>query len=347
MSCAGANSDCEDRWQCVPVSSKLEIREIDSIAWAEVQGWRADPVGEGDGVDDVGEVWWCLVGRWRRREITRWAVISAPHDIFNFRLRCSSTHNMVRTRRPKVLPPQALPDLLQHLSEHADPHASTIIACTSRDQFLYSLTSGLSSTSPNDPPHAFLTPNLSLLSKLQYFKLAFCPDVSTLRAYLSRLSHANRSTSATPPSNDALLVLINPLQIHRYTPSFSAQGLGRTFAAAVSTSSTCHQHLVLVECQHPIVTSDASRHPAYQGDEEEEAMILTQDEEMEAQSRETSEPAAPPDPWEDKVPILDPVVARKWGGRDDRPWAGRTVSCRRIAERWAKFEWPKPETEPG
>ena len=40
--------------------------------------------------------------------------------------------------------------------------------------------------------------------------------------------------------------------------------------------------------------------------------------------------------WEERVPLLNGTV-RFGAAGEERGWAGRSVSCRRIAERWFVF----------
>lgn len=41
--------------------------------------------------------------------------------------------------------------------------------------------------------------------------------------------------------------------------------------------------------------------------------------------------------WEERVPLLSETI-RFATGVEGRGWAGRSVSCRRVAERWFVFE---------
>ena len=225
---------------------------------------------------------------------------------------------------PIVLYPLTLPGLLDYiLKSQSSTSSTTLIICSSRHVFLDHLSRSLHDDEPGEHQsnlQNLLAPTLYNLFTTQHVKLAFCASVQTLLAYLTahgRSGTEHLDTIAERPR----LVLVNPLALHAATPSFSAQGLSRTFAAATETASRIKAELWIVECQMEQRASD--RH-----DEE--------DVEMEGETNDL-ESVDLQDPWEHEVSILN-VSARRFGsGTDGRVWAGRTVKVRSIAARWFRF----------
>lgn len=120
-------------------------------------------------------------------------------------------------------------------------------------------------------------------------------------------------------------MLVNPLSLHAPTPSFSAQGLSRSFAAAVETALRVGTKLQMVECLGGWKETRLNDE-----DEEVDALMRSGDGGSQAEAEEE-------DPWEQDVSILN-VSAKKFGhGGSDRAWAGRTIKVKRIASRWFGF----------
>ncbi|KAK7179868.1 uncharacterized protein CC84DRAFT_1160845 [Paraphaeosphaeria sporulosa] len=236
---------------------------------------------------------------------------------------------------PTVIYPLTLPRLLQHmLATQSDTLSTTLIICSSRDAFLQSLVSAVRQQESQDQTRNSLlrlaTPTLHNLFIARHVKVVFCASVQTLLAYLTSLKRSaapsvERAARSEREANPARIVLVNPLSLQAATPSFSAQGLSRTFAAAVETSLRVDAVLVVAECQgawtqpNPLLEN---------GNDEND-----KDESSEAGERESTVL----DPWEQDVSILN-VSAKKFGsGANDRAWAGRTVKIKRIAARWFRF----------
>lgn len=220
---------------------------------------------------------------------------------------------------PIVLETASLPDFLQYLLTHHAP-PSTLIVCCTKSAFLAALhqdsattapqenttseetttTSTTSTTSPQNPFSNTL-PTLRLLSTSRTLKLAFCPDTTHLRAYLSALptKHQQPSSNAFPQTPrlrtaTPLLAILNPIALHRPTSAFSAQGLNRTFATAVDAAAAMGRKLVLCEIA---------------GGEQDGSV------------------------WDEELSILN-VTTKRLGEMS----VGRTVSARRVAERWCTFQ---------
>ena len=255
---------------------------------------------------------------------------------------------------PVVLEGIGLSDFLERIiSEHAKP--TTLIVCSTKAAFLHDLLESVlpdgtasheadedetgndrreptSAAAIPEPGHRLLQPTLHLLSKTWTIDVAFCPDLPHLLARLSVLTHqaehrtreaehpdsAERSKSKTP-----LLAIINPIELHRHTSSFSVQGLNRTFAAATEAAHLLGRKLVIAECGH-------------QGAVQRAGSEALPDHAMERRHRDDRDTDAMASPWDEEVSMLN--VTTKTFGAGERGWVGRTVSIRRIAERWCRFE---------
>ncbi|KAL5423379.1 hypothetical protein PMIN04_003898 [Paraphaeosphaeria minitans] len=235
---------------------------------------------------------------------------------------------------PTVIYPLILPQLVQHmLTAQPDTPSTTLIICSSRDAFLASLASAVQhpdQTNPRDSLLRLATPTLHTLSTARHVKVVFCVSVQTLLAYLTSLQPpaapgAEEAARGERQAKAARIVLVNPLSLHAATPSFSAQGLSRTLAAAVEASLRVDAVLVVAECQG-LWTQPS---------------LLHDDGNEENGNDESSEPGEGEitvlDPWEQHVSILN-VSAKKFGsGANHGAWAGRTVKVKSIAARWFRF----------
>ena len=274
---------------------------------------------------------------------------------------------------PVVLSPLSLLELIRYVLDRVDPLGSKIVVCSSHDQFLSDLSQAFESTTDPDQvtptteavstdlvSFQSLTPTLSILHKLQTYTLTFCSDVPTLRAYLASVRSVSNSiqtsvdtggTRTDAPGKEPALVLINPLALHRPSPSFSAQGLSRTFAAAVEAALRRESKLVVAECV-PAAEGPVDARAGWLDENAEQEMwadspafeghgVPDTEAQVEQPERERSPDIAiehdPAGPWEEQIPVLDVIVARRFGGTQDRPWMERSISVRSVIERWARF----------
>lgn len=221
---------------------------------------------------------------------------------------------------PTVIRPLTLLALLDHvLAAQPSTAPTTLVVCSTRESFLQQL---LGSLRRDDEQHMArrIDPTLHNLFTSRQIKVLFCASVQTVLACLT--AYAGSGT----PSQSGIerLFLVNPLRLHAHTPSFSAQGLGRAFAAAVEAASRAHAALFIVECVAArVVDSHAGG--------------VDEDTEVARERQDTGSSSEDQDPWEQEVSILN-VSARRFGsGNADRTWAGRTVSAQRIAARWCRF----------
>ncbi|OQO09670.1 hypothetical protein B0A48_05072 [Cryoendolithus antarcticus] len=206
------------------------------------------------------------------------------------------------------------------LDKHAAP--SMLIVCSNKEELLQKLlrennqprdsltTDSHEATDPLvvRPSSLLQQPTLRMLATSQTVQVAFCPDVSHLRAYLSVFPARSGASDSS-----GMLVLLDPLELHRPTSAFSAQGLNRTFALAVEAANRSRMDLVLAE-SIPLPTANV------EGDGESVELSLI--------------PLT--DPWDQEISIFN--VTTKSFGPGGRGWVGRTVQIRRIAERWCTFE---------
>ena len=236
---------------------------------------------------------------------------------------------------PTVLYPLTLPALLNHVlpSQASTTTFTTLIVCSTRESFLRECLRCAQQQhgAISDSLQHLSAPTLHNLATARHVKLAFCPSVQALLAYLTAYhSHGRDDGAGSMGHPKETLVLINPLGLHASTPSFSAQGLSRTFATATETASRISAKLTLVEC---LAMQEHIRLP----EEENDVDAEMRDEEK------TSQGEIEEDPWEQEVPILN-VSIRKYGAVGaERPWAGRTVQVKRVAARWFRFVHIKRE----
>jgi hypothetical protein len=229
---------------------------------------------------------------------------------------------------PVVLEGIDIPGLIQYvLDKHTAP--STIVVCSSKDAFLKQLQAALTEHAAAQaenvaPRQQLLTKRtLRLLAFSRTVKLVFCPELAHLRAYLATYPYCDEASSPSTAqvSSSApfhrILVILNPIQIHKPTSAFSAQGINRTFATAVDAASATGSQLIFAECPH---TDDSA--PT------DEAIPFADDSTATAVQAEGG-------PWDEAVSILN--VTTKSFGTGERGWVGRTVTVRSMAGRWCRF----------
>lgn len=223
---------------------------------------------------------------------------------------------------PTVLYPLTLPALLNHILSTRDKnYPATLIICSSRDDFLQDLVHSMDIENGRDAAtlQQSIIPTLRNLSAATSVDLVFCASVQALLAHLS---------TCTPPHNQdgesqrRTIVLVNPIALHAPTSSFSAQGLSRTFAAAVEAALRIEARLVVAE------TEESLPRPPPIDEDMEDAMEATNEPHVCEKGK---------DPWEQEVPILSVSAARFATGAGERPWAGRVVKVNRVAARWFRF----------
>ncbi|KAK1823584.1 hypothetical protein LTR12_001995 [Friedmanniomyces endolithicus] len=151
-------------------------------------------------------------------------------------------------------------------------------------------------------------------------KLAFCSDITHLRAYLATYSaRANKQQvvgGIDPAAGTRILAIVNLINLHRPTSAFSAQGLNRTLSGAVEAAHDTGAKLVFAECTESTISLAEDGMPAQGGEP-------------------SNEPPPPTSIWDEEVSILN--VTTKSFGAGERGWVGRTVKLRTIAARWCTF----------
>lgn len=220
--------------------------------------------------------------------------------------------------RPIVLEARYMHDFVQYiLDNHAAP--STLVVCSSRAAFLEALQTEPESSQDEqtavNPRRIWQTPTLRLLSTSRTLRLAFCSDITHLRAYLATYSITVAKRAAEPddalrlPSAQPLLAILNPIELHRPTSAFSAQGLNRTFSVALEAAHHTGSKLVMAEVAKPEAVSEL---------------------EYQSQNATTTQ-------WDEQVPMLN-ATSKRLGELS----VGRTVRIKSIAERWCAFEKMPP-----
>jgi hypothetical protein len=149
--------------------------------------------------------------------------------------------------------------------------------------------------------HTFLTPTLQLLASSKAIKLAYCPTVPSLRAYLSSYPPLHAS-DARNGSRFPRILILDLLALHHGTSEFTLQGLSRTFASAVSAALRSQSALTLTECKDINDPSNPHRGSRL---------------------------------WNAEVPLLSGSVKI---GQEGAKWAGRSITIQKIAARLFTFE---------
>lgn len=225
--------------------------------------------------------------------------------------------------RPAVLDGLSLSGLVQYvLDQHGSP--STLVVCGTKEAFLKQLIAATAqdeSAFRNQARQLRTEPNLRLLSTSRTVRLAFCPDITHLRAYLATYTGHQFDKHGPDMSSSGnkkrILAILNSIQLHRATSAFSAQGLNRTFSAAVEAAHHTSSSLVIAEC--PVHSPEPALDDSVTDDADGQPL----------------EHPAPQSLWEEEVSILN--VTTKSFGAGERGWVGRTVKLRTVAERWCTF----------
>jgi hypothetical protein len=209
-------------------------------------------------------------------------------------------------------------DLLEDLTHSQQTADTTVIICLSRTEFLSHIAAQIhrlsnsedleDARSPVDltanvaesasSVHRFLIPTLQLLSVSQRMRLAYCPNIPSLRAYLS--TYSSQQESAAP--SRSRLIIVDLLALHHGTSEFTLQGLSRTLATAVSAASSASSDLTLTECKD---------------------------------IRDPTHPDRGSRLWEAQVPLLSGSVRI---GLEGSRWSGRALTIRKVASRWFRIE---------
>ncbi|KAJ6102489.1 hypothetical protein N7486_004916 [Penicillium sp. IBT 16267x] len=194
-------------------------------------------------------------------------------------------------------------DLIQRL---LDTGAKTnIIVCGTRSEFLVQLSAAirLQRSATDAPPRLdLLTKSIGLLAHSSKIRLTFCPSLESLRAYLAIMGPIDAVMSETERSSKPrpLLAILDLVALHATTTELAAQGLSRTFAAAVEAASRAETDLLLCECVNAVNPSS----PDWGGRL-----------------------------WDTQIPLLNGSVRI----RDEGNWGGHGVSIKQVAQRWFSF----------
>lgn len=239
---------------------------------------------------------------------------------------------MATSQTPLVLEKITLPAFIQYiLKNHAAP--STLMICSSRGAFLRQLQETIAAETQDQeiasrPQQSWTTPTLRLLASSRTVNLIFCPELPHLRAYLAAYTHRlsakalDLESSVPVAGKQRILAILNPIQLHRETSAYSAQGLNRTFATAVEAAHQTGSRLVMAECPSPTST------------QRPEGYDIQMD--LGAEDAGVARGGADTNPWDEELSMLN--VTTKSFGAGERGWVGRTVKVRTVAGRWCHFQ---------
>ena len=240
---------------------------------------------------------------------------------------------MAASMKPLVLDSIDLVHFLLYILNTHGPE-SILIVCASRSTFSDELLSSMSNCSPTDihagQARAPLSPTLRTLTASRMLKVAFCPQLSHLRAFLATIACTRRidggengAADRDPSLKPRCLAVLNPIRIHRQTASFSAQGLNRTFSGAIEAAYGSESRLILAEVPMG-------------NDLDMSGSDLVDEHVSPSTSNEDPRGSRSPNSWDEEVSILGSTM--RSFGTGERSWVGRTVTIRQIAERWCDVE---------
>lgn len=191
------------------------------------------------------------------------------------------------------------------------------------------------SASVTQPTHPLLERTLRLLAVSRRVKLVFCPSVLAFHAYVATLplKPQTNNTSGQVPT----LVVLNLVRMHRTTASYSAQGLGKAFAATVETAWQIKNRPVFFEYPEA-VDHYAGQSPEEHSDLDDEMLDGSESRRDRDGSSPTRDHGAQSSDniWLDEVAILN-ATTKTFGNVGDRTWMGRTVKIGDVAARWCTF----------
>lgn len=217
--------------------------------------------------------------------------------------------------------------------------------------------------------HPLLVPTLRLLSASRGIRIACVTSVPALHAYLAILPSATSQPSQTnspnrDPAKAPTFALVNLVSLHRDTASFSAQGLGRAFAAAVEAAWVTRMRVVVFEDLVRVESGGVLGNPGDDDapvggglNEHDERMVTMEegggadadvdrhdgvvdghDASMNGAEGEASTNVRVKDVWTEEVPILNAATKTFGPAGERRGWLGRTVRVGDVAARWFTFE---------
>ncbi|KAL2830767.1 hypothetical protein BDW59DRAFT_13890 [Aspergillus cavernicola] len=204
----------------------------------------------------------------------------------------------------RVISAEWVTDFLQYVLDQ-DQSLTILIVCATRDSFLEQLLATVHLQSAEATSHhQLLTKTLGLLSRSRSVRTVFCPTVEHLRACLSAGGDWQAATAGDMQKKRSSLAILNPLRLHLSTREFSAQGLSRTLANAVESSSRADMDIVLCEPRDALDPASTERGETL---------------------------------WYVDVPLLSNSLRVGTEGND---WTGRAVPVKRVVQRWFQFTDP-------
>lgn len=249
---------------------------------------------------------------------------------------------------PTIYQPAPLIEFIDFITQLSTQ--ATLIICTTRQSFLLQLQESiinhcqpaqLNSSVPDYEPishltnpldHPLLARTLRLLAISTTIKVIFCPSVAAYHAKIATL-YINKTGEAT--DDLPILAILNVVTMHSMTASFSAQGLGKAFAATVEAAWRTKHRLALFE--YPEGTENIGATTL------NDNSVPVDEPDVSDAEAENENPNAMParrltveDPWQEEVQILN-ATTKTFGNVGNRGWMGQTVKVCDIAARWFMF----------
>lgn len=267
-------------------------------------------------------------------------------------------HNIEVIHHPLVYNPAPLIDFIHLITQH-ETAGATLIICASRQTFLVQLQNSVvgkchalnqnEAIQEDHPPesmsrlvqhpadHPLFARTLNLLAISRRIRLFFCPSVAAFHAQIATMSAP--SLSSERESAPHILAILNLIHMHRTTASYSAQGLGKAFAAGVEAAWRSKHRLIFFEYPEsvmpaPMSLANDSSDPVDEPHTSD--MEVDNNEELTNAATGPASAIAPENPWQEQVQILN-ATTKTFGNVGNRGWMGRTVRIADIAARWCTF----------
>ena len=217
---------------------------------------------------------------------------------------------------PPLFVSPALPtELLRYVIHHC-VYPTTLIVCSSKEDFLSSLSHDISNPPVqeqeerlhSDSAPELLSAALQQVGVARHIQTVFIPTVSHLRAYLAVFATGEHKVPPPPPTpsdkhTQPRLVIYGFLDMHHGSSEWSAQGLSSTMAILLETASDLGFEAVLIE-------------PRMSGEN----------------------PASHLGRLAEPLPVLTGSAGRTGPGLDTEMRRGRTVTAQRVLARWVQFK---------
>ena len=242
--------------------------------------------------------------------------------------------------RPIFLHHSDIETLLAYLLS-LDVADRVLIICASRFAFHEYVQSRI----PDDCP--LFHPDLPSILRNKNLRIKYCTSIGALHALLATLNASQDGKDVakqrsirvrTQMYGRSILAICNSVSLHKKTPSFSAQGLGKMIAAAISAANFTNRNLIFSELSglqsHNSDLDQSEESDIHNGLDNEDAQfesVLAANHDVE----EDHQNEGLDNIWYQNVPLTN-TTTRTFGSLESA-WLGRTVTIKNVFERWCEY----------